>query len=298
MTAIPYKGNAPGLQDVVAGHVSVMFSDLPVRAAAGAERQAARARAVDRATQRRGSRHSDARRGRRPRLRRLRLADDGGAREDAEGDRRQAQCRAQGDRERSARPKAEIDGRGHIAIVTPPPDAASALSSNRRSCAGPRWSSRPVRRDRSDLPLLTAARLMRYLPDAEVSVMRISAGVWAICAALASQRQVLPRTIRRAPVTIIVPFAAGGGTDILARMVAQKLEQTARQDIRDREQAGRRQHHRRGCGRARPTPDGYTLLMAPSPTMAVSVTLYKKLAIRSRRPISCRSRWSRRRRSC
>jgi tripartite-type tricarboxylate transporter receptor subunit TctC len=27
-TAIPYKGNAPGLQDVVAGHVSVMFSDL------------------------------------------------------------------------------------------------------------------------------------------------------------------------------------------------------------------------------------------------------------------------------
>jgi tripartite-type tricarboxylate transporter receptor subunit TctC len=28
MTAIPYRGNAPGLQDVVSGHVSVMFSDL------------------------------------------------------------------------------------------------------------------------------------------------------------------------------------------------------------------------------------------------------------------------------
>ena len=28
MTAVPYKGNAPGLQDTVAGHVSVMFSDL------------------------------------------------------------------------------------------------------------------------------------------------------------------------------------------------------------------------------------------------------------------------------
>ena len=28
MTPIPYKGNAPGLTDVVAGHVSVMFSDL------------------------------------------------------------------------------------------------------------------------------------------------------------------------------------------------------------------------------------------------------------------------------
>jgi tripartite-type tricarboxylate transporter receptor subunit TctC len=28
MTPIPYKGNAPGLNDLVAGHVSVMFSDL------------------------------------------------------------------------------------------------------------------------------------------------------------------------------------------------------------------------------------------------------------------------------
>ena len=27
------------------------------------------------------------------------------------------------------------------------------------------------------------------------------------------------------PVTIVVPYAAGGGTDLLARMVAQKLEQ-------------------------------------------------------------------------
>jgi tripartite-type tricarboxylate transporter receptor subunit TctC len=28
MTPIPYKGNAPGLQDTIAGHVSVMFSDV------------------------------------------------------------------------------------------------------------------------------------------------------------------------------------------------------------------------------------------------------------------------------
>jgi tripartite-type tricarboxylate transporter receptor subunit TctC len=28
MTPVPYKGNAPGLQDVIAGHVSVMFSDV------------------------------------------------------------------------------------------------------------------------------------------------------------------------------------------------------------------------------------------------------------------------------
>jgi tripartite-type tricarboxylate transporter receptor subunit TctC len=28
MTPIPYKGNAPGLRDLIAGHVSVMFSDV------------------------------------------------------------------------------------------------------------------------------------------------------------------------------------------------------------------------------------------------------------------------------
>jgi tripartite-type tricarboxylate transporter receptor subunit TctC len=78
------------------------------------------------------------------------------------------------------------------------------------------------------------------------------------------------------PVTIIVPFAAGGGTDILARMVAQKLEQRLGRSfvIENRPGAG----GTTGAGvAAKATPDGYTLLMAPSPTMAVAVTIYKHL---------------------
>src|SRR5262245_19699404 len=73
------------------------------------------------------------------------------------------------------------------------------------------------------------------------------------------------------PVTIVVPIAAGGGTDIVARMLAQKLEQRlGRSFVID---------NKPGAGStigataaARAAPDGYTLLMAPSPTLAMSVS--------------------------
>jgi tripartite-type tricarboxylate transporter receptor subunit TctC len=78
------------------------------------------------------------------------------------------------------------------------------------------------------------------------------------------------------PVTIVVPFAAGGGTDILGRLVAHQLEQRLGRPfvIENRPGAG----STTGAGLvARANPDGYTLLMAPSPTMAVAITIYKNL---------------------
>jgi tripartite-type tricarboxylate transporter receptor subunit TctC len=78
------------------------------------------------------------------------------------------------------------------------------------------------------------------------------------------------------PVTIVVPYAAGGGTDILGRMVAQHL--------RERLSRSFLVENRPGAGgttgaafAARANPDGYTLLMAPSPTMAAAVTIYRNL---------------------
>src|ERR1700724_200017 len=79
------------------------------------------------------------------------------------------------------------------------------------------------------------------------------------------------------PVTIVVPFAAGGGTDILGRLVAQRLEQRVGRSfvIENRPGAG----GTTGAGfAARANPDGYTLLMAPSPTLAVAITIYKNLS--------------------
>jgi tripartite-type tricarboxylate transporter receptor subunit TctC len=77
-------------------------------------------------------------------------------------------------------------------------------------------------------------------------------------------------------VTIINPFAPGGGTDLLARMVASKLEQRLGKSflIENKTGAG---SIIAAVAVQKAAPDGYTLLMAPTPTMAVNVALYKTL---------------------
>jgi tripartite-type tricarboxylate transporter receptor subunit TctC len=77
-------------------------------------------------------------------------------------------------------------------------------------------------------------------------------------------------------VTIVNPFAPGGGTDLLARMVAQKLEQRLGKSfvVENKTGAG---SIIAAVAVQKAVPDGYTLLMAPTPTMAVNVALYKSL---------------------
>jgi tripartite-type tricarboxylate transporter receptor subunit TctC len=78
------------------------------------------------------------------------------------------------------------------------------------------------------------------------------------------------------PVTIVVPFAAGGGTDIGARILAQRLSQSWGQPVLV--------DNRGGAGGnvglelvARAKPDGYTLLTGNVGTQSINPTLYKKL---------------------
>jgi tripartite-type tricarboxylate transporter receptor subunit TctC len=78
-------------------------------------------------------------------------------------------------------------------------------------------------------------------------------------------------------VTIMVPFTPGGGTDILARLFASKLEQRLGKPfiVENRPGAGMQI----GTNAvAKSEPDGHTLLVAPSSAIAANVTLYKKLA--------------------
>ena len=80
------------------------------------------------------------------------------------------------------------------------------------------------------------------------------------------------------PITMIVPFTPGGGTDIMARLVADKLGRALGQSILV--------DNRAGAGgtigtelAARAEPNGYTLMMGSVSTISINPSLYKKLSI-------------------
>jgi len=77
-------------------------------------------------------------------------------------------------------------------------------------------------------------------------------------------------------ITVVVPFAAGGATDLLARMVAEQLKRGLRATVVVENRPGAASTV--GAAQvAKAPPDGYTLLMATSTTLAISKTLYRKL---------------------
>ena len=83
-------------------------------------------------------------------------------------------------------------------------------------------------------------------------------------------------TIPSKPVTIIVPFAAGGNTDAFARIVGQELDKAFNQRFVVDNKAGAGGNL--GMGQlARAEPDGYTLGMGTVSTNAINPTLYKNL---------------------
>ena len=79
------------------------------------------------------------------------------------------------------------------------------------------------------------------------------------------------------PITMVVPFAAGGSTDITARMLAEKLGGILGQNIvvENRTGAG---GNIGAAAVARATPDGYTILLHTS-TLTANVSLYKNMGL-------------------
>jgi tripartite-type tricarboxylate transporter receptor subunit TctC len=79
------------------------------------------------------------------------------------------------------------------------------------------------------------------------------------------------------PVRIIVPFAAGGSTDVVARIVADKLGNEFKQSfiVENRGGAG----GNIGAAFVAKSPaDGYTLLMGTTGVLAINGSLYKNLS--------------------
>jgi tripartite-type tricarboxylate transporter receptor subunit TctC len=103
---------------------------------------------------------------------------------------------------------------------------------------------------------------------------RVIAGVAIAFAALPAAAQT---DYPRRPITLIVPFAAGGPTDIVSRIVGEHMSRTLAQPIiiENIVGAGGTTASTRA---ARAAPDGYTIEMGHMGTHAASVALYPNLA--------------------
>jgi tripartite-type tricarboxylate transporter receptor subunit TctC len=102
--------------------------------------------------------------------------------------------------------------------------------------------------------------------------------IQAIAIALAaSSLQVQAQPYPNQPIRLIVPFAAGGPSDVLARAFSQKLGEDLGQPVII--------DNKPGAGTnlaaefvARSKPDGYTIFLMMVGTQAINETLYKKLS--------------------
>jgi tripartite-type tricarboxylate transporter receptor subunit TctC len=106
-----------------------------------------------------------------------------------------------------------------------------------------------------------------------LAAVALAAGAWTLTGLAQAQAPAWPTR----PVTIVVPFAPGGGTDIGTRIVAQKLSQLWGQSVVV--------DNRAGAGGnvgldvvSRARPDGYMLVTGNVGTQSINPTLYKKLS--------------------
>jgi tripartite-type tricarboxylate transporter receptor subunit TctC len=80
-------------------------------------------------------------------------------------------------------------------------------------------------------------------------------------------------------ITMVVPFAAGGSTDVTAGIIAEHMSRTLGRQVLIENVVGA--GGTTGTARTmRATPDGYTIMMGQLGTHALSVALYPNLAYR------------------
>ena len=119
---------------------------------------------------------------------------------------------------------------------------------------------------------MTTRFVTRHTLSRRVLISLAGAGLIALSSSVLQAQTTWPSR----PVTIVVPFAPGGGTDIGTRIVAQRLSQLWGQSVVI--------DNKGGAGGnvglevvARAKPDGYTLLTGNVGTQSINPTLYKKL---------------------
>jgi tripartite-type tricarboxylate transporter receptor subunit TctC len=90
------------------------------------------------------------------------------------------------------------------------------------------------------------------------------------------------------PVKLVIPFAAGGSTDLVGRLVAQKMSEGLGQQVIVENQSGVG-GNLGAANVAKSAPDGYTILMGTVATHALNPAVYTKMpydAVKDFAPIS------------
>src|SRR5439155_553573 len=125
-----------------------------------------------------------------------------------------------------------------------------------------------------------AAIMRNWIVTTTLRAARLSAyGALALGLGLA-QVQASAQTARYPdkPIKILVGFAAGGGTDVAARLLAVKLTESLGQSVVVENRAGASGMIAADAV-AKSPPDGYTLMMGTQTTLAVAPNLYRKFAL-------------------
>ncbi len=84
-------------------------------------------------------------------------------------------------------------------------------------------------------------------------------------------------------ITLVIPFAPGGSTSIVGRVIADKIEPVARPEHRGRQPSGGRAARSAPNSSAKSDPDGYTLLLGYTGTLAIGPSLYKEVGYNPRK---------------
>ena len=99
--------------------------------------------------------------------------------------------------------------------------------------------------------------------------------VVAAALALAGMATASAQTYPNRPITMIVPFAAGGPTDVLGRLIGQRMSEILKNQIIIENVGGA--GGMTGSQRvAQAAPDGYTIVLGTVGTHAMNQTLYKR----------------------
>jgi tripartite-type tricarboxylate transporter receptor subunit TctC len=100
--------------------------------------------------------------------------------------------------------------------------------------------------------------------------------ILGLCAALLLGGPAVAQTYPSKPIRLVVGYSAGGGNDLIARIVAAKLQEKLGQPIVVDNKPGAQSIVAAELV-AKAQPDGYTLLVAPSGPMTINPAVYAKL---------------------